>query len=313
MSTKADQLAAKFGTSLSQIVGMKPGEAAFRPAPEPARADRYGGAVKSKMFAELPIGQVDRDPSQPREEFDDVKLQSLADSIRRKGQLQPIRVTPGGEVGRWMVLVGERRFRACKLAGLATIEVRFVEGPITDADRLEEQIFENVARDDFKPAEEGKAYRRLMELNGWSVKELIGELKIEPTSVHRALGLARLPDDVAAMVDRGEIKPTAAYELSKIADADEVRDLAHAVVGSGLGHKEVVEAVAKRKAASKGGKSPAKPTRPTFEVIRAGGATVTVEFRKAVDARSVLAALEEATSRQRAKVEAIEGSGRDVA
>ena len=314
MSTKADKLAANFGASLSGIVGINRGAAA-PPAPAPAAVDKYGGAVKSKTFAEIPLAQVDRDPTQPREEFEEADLQRLAASIARRGQLQPIRVTPGAEPGRWVVLVGERRFRACKLAGLATIKAEFVEGAITEADRLEEQIYENVARDGFKPAEEGRAYRRLMTMKGWAIKDLVGELDLDPTKVHRALGLARLPDDVADLVDAGEIRPTAAYELSKLEDPAEVRALAAVAIELDLDHKAIVAAVATRKArgAGKGGKAHAKPQRPTFEVIRAGGAKITVEFKKAVEPRAVLDALQEAADRQREKVGAIEGDGRDAA
>lgn len=325
MSTKAEGLASKFGANLSGIINLKPGaegQGQGRPPVSPPPVDPYGGAIKSKKYGELPIDQIDRDPEQPREEFDEADLQTLAQSIRRKGQLQPIRVTPGAEAGRWVVLVGERRWRACKLAGLASIEVKFVEGPITEADRAEEQLMENIARCDLKPAEQGKGYRRLMSLRSWTVKDLIAELEVEPTSVHRALGLARLPDDVAALVDAGKIKPTAGYEISKLEDPDDVRELARAAAENRLDHKGVVEAVARRKkpaaepkakAEGRGAKSPAKPQRPTFEVFRAGAAKVTVEFRKAVDPRAVLVALEEAANRQRERVGAIEGDDRDAA
>ena len=333
MSTKADHLAAKFGANLSGIVGLRPTPPTDQPPTptDPASSGKHDRATRLKSFGDFPIDQVDRDPTQPREDFDEADLQRLADSIRRKGQLTPIRVRWSHETNRWVVLVGERRWRACKLAGLTTIKVDFVEGPTTEADRLEEQIYENVARAAFRPAEEGKAYQRLMTLKGWTIAELIGELKVEPTSVHRALGLARLPDDIAALVDQGAIRPTAAYELSKLPDADEVRGLARAVVENNLGHKAVVEAVAKRKEAaaqtqtrgngevktkaksSGRGRGATKPQRPTFEVFRAGAGKVTVEFKKAVDARVILAALEAATTRQREKVEAIEGHSRDVA
>ena len=335
MSTKADHLAAKFGANLSGIVGLRPTPPTSQPPTpaDPSSAGKHDRATRLKSFGEFPIDQVDRDPTQPREDFDEGDLQRLADSIRRKGQLTPIRVRWNHETNRWVVLVGERRWRACKLAGLATIKVDFVEGPTTEADRLEEQIYENVARAAFKPAEEGKAYQRLMTLKGWTIAELIAELKVEPTSVHRALGLARLPDDVAALVDQGAIRPTAAYELSKLPDPDEVRTLAQAVIENHLGHKAVVEAVTRRKEAaveaqtqtqtptetparaksSGQGRGASKPQRPTFEVFRAGGGKVTVAFKKAVDARAILAALEEATARQREKVEAIEGPTRDVA
>src|SRR3954468_1858343 len=99
----------------------------------PTSPDKLPGAVNAQSFAELPVDQVDRDESQPREEFDPDDLRRLADSILRFGQLAPIRVRRDDARGRWVVLVGERRLRACKLAGLDRVRVEFVEREMSQA------------------------------------------------------------------------------------------------------------------------------------------------------------------------------------
>ena len=116
MSTKADKLASRFGGNIAQVVGTRP-EASSPKVSSAAGTDRYAGAIRSRAFGDLPVDAVERDSSQPREEFDAADLERLAASITRFGQLAPIRVRRDESRGCWVVLVGERRLRACKLAG----------------------------------------------------------------------------------------------------------------------------------------------------------------------------------------------------
>ncbi len=296
MSGKADSLAQKFGANIGQTIAMRPGQGGGAESPPPA-ADKYAGAVKSRAFADLPISAVDRDDSQPREEFDEADLSRLANSIRRFGQLAPIRVRPAAEPGRWVVLVGERRLRACRLAGLERIRVEFVERPMTEADVLAEQVVENVARADLRPVEEGRAYRRLMDLNGWTADELAETLGVEPTSVYHRLGLLRLPDDVADRVDAGEIKATAAYEISKLPAEDEQRAVAAKVVAEGLDFKATAEEVRRRKDRGKvkGRGAKAKPRKVTSRTLRTSVGRITIEnSRTGLTLAAMLVGLKEA-------------------
>jgi ParB family chromosome partitioning protein len=302
MSAKADRLMGRFGGNIASVVGAR----GAAPAPaEPAGADRYEGAVRSRAFGELPVEAVHRDESQPREEFEAADLARLAESIKRFGQLAPIRVRRDESAGRWVVLVGERRLRACRLAGLGRVRVEFVERPMTEADVLAEQVVENVARADLRPVEEGRAYRRLMDLNGWSVEQLAETLGVEPTTAHHRLGLLRLPDDVAARVDAGEIRATAAYEISKLQIADEQREVAELVVAEGLDFKATAAEVARRKTArspgSKGRGGRPAPKRTSLTVRTPTAFRVTVEHRRGVDDESAIAALLDAVEVLRAR------------
>jgi ParB family chromosome partitioning protein len=251
---KRDTLLDRFGANIAQTVAPRPGVAAAPAAPAP---DKYEGAVKARTFAEMPVDAIACDP-QPRTEFDEADLQRLADSIKRFGQLAPIRVRHDAGRGAWVVLVGERRLRACRLAGLERVRVEFVERAMTEADVLAEQVVENAVRADLKPVEAARAYERLMSLNGWTAQQVAETLGIEPSGVYRSLGLLRLPDDVAAKVDAGEIKATAAYELSKLQIADEQRELAERVVAEGLDHKATAAEVTRRRRARSTGRARGK-------------------------------------------------------
>jgi ParB family chromosome partitioning protein len=275
MSAKSESLLNRFGANIAQTVAVRP--AAAMPAPSTASADKYAGAVKARSFAEMPVDSIECG-EQPRTEFDAEELKRLAESIRQFGQLAPIRVRHDQARGKWIVLVGERRLRACKLAGLERVRVEFVERPMSEADVLAEQVVENVVRADLQPVEQGRAYKRLMEMNGWTAQDLAGTIGVEPTSVYRALALLRLPDDVAERVDAGEIKPTAAYELAKLQIADDQREVAEKIVAGALDHKGTVVEVRRRQTARKGrakakGKLPAEIRRRGPHGVRVTAST----------------------------------------
>lgn len=297
-SKKAEQLAAQFGSNISRTVAMRPplvGE--MSPAPAGGPVDRYAGAVKSRAFAELPLDAIERDETQPREEFDPAELHKLAESIKRFGQLAPIRVRRDEDRQRWVVLVGERRMRACRLAGLDKVRVEFVERAMTDSDILAEQLVENVVRADLRPVEEGRAYRRLMDLNGWHIEQLAETIGVEPTTVHHRLGLLRLPEDIAEQVDQGAIRATAAYEISKLPSAEDQREVASLVLDEGLDYKETVAEVRKRQpsAKAKGRGATARSKRPTSAAFKTpSGARVTVENKRGLDPALIVEALKQA-------------------
>ncbi len=160
------------------------------------------GTRRLKNAKAIDVDQIEAD-SQHREEFDESKLQDLGASIAKHGQLQPIRVRWEAERSKYVIIAGERRWRAMKLAGLATIDCIVAEGQLSDGEILREQILENAIREDLKPTEQGSAFEALMEQEGWNGKQLAAELHISPSTVSRALGLLKLPAEVQTKVDRG--------------------------------------------------------------------------------------------------------------
>lgn len=271
--SKANSLMNKFGANIAQTVAQRPGSA---PASVALTPDKFEGAIKSRSFAEMPVDGIACD-AQPRTEFDEAELRRLAESIKRFGQLAPIRVRHDAERGTWIVLVGERRLRACRMAGLERVRVEFVEREMTEADVLVEQVVENAVRADLQPVEQARAFDRLMTLNGWTAQQVAESLGIEPTTVYRSLGLLRLSGDVAAKVDAGEIKATAAYEISKLQIADEQRELAERVVAEGLDHKATAAEVTQRRKARSSARSKGKTRLPAEQRFRGTrGVRVTV-------------------------------------
>lgn len=293
---KADQLAQKFGATLASTVAIRP-PSVPSPAAVPPDEGRYQGVVRARNYVEVPLDLIVADKSQPREHFDEAEIARLADSIRRHGQLAPIRVRQSEDGARWVVLVGGRRLRACRVAGLERIRVELVERPMTESDILAEQVVENVVRADLRPVEEGKAYRRLLDLHGCGVEALAETLGLEPTTIHHRLGLLRLPEEVAEQVDGGAIRATAAYEISKLPDPESQRALADRVVAEGLDFKDTQAEVRRLRAS---GPSPSirksrRGTRPLtsrcFDTTT--GCRVTIESREGFDLNTIRRALRE--------------------
>jgi len=169
-----------------------------------------------RNFGKLTLSQVTPDPEQPRAEFAQEDLEQLAESIRDKGQLHPIRVRWSDAHNSWLIISGERRYRAIKHAGLPTIDCCFQEGELSKTEILEEQLIENLLRCDLRPLEEAKAFELLLRLNGWTGKQSASALRITPSKVTRSLALLKLPKDIQHLVETTEITPTVAYELSKL-------------------------------------------------------------------------------------------------
>lgn len=264
---------------------------------------RLQGVTKAQGAAEVPVDKIRADADQPREEFDAGALDRLAESLKARGQLQPIRVRWDEGRGAYVVLCGERRWRAAARAGIRTMTCVIQEGAIDPGELLALQLVENLIREDLKPIEQAKAFRELMGRNGWSVRQLARELAIDHTGVVRALALLDLPPSVQRQVESGALPPATAYEVSKVADPGEQADLAARVVAGGLSRAETVEAVRD----SAGGRRGAKGGRTgggrkvTSRVFRGAAGRVTVELRKGEGDDAITALLGEALDQSRAK------------
>ena len=233
-------------TNLEESMGVR--DPAYEPSnavPKPRAKDV--GRRPHQNFGTVAVDRVMPDPSQPREVFADDTLDRLARSIRDKGQLSPIRVRWSEDNGKWIIIAGERRWQATKRAGHPTIECYFHEDDLTQSEVLEQQLIENLLREDLRPIEEAKAFQRLMEMNGWNGKELAAGLHVAPAKVSRSLALLRLPADVQQEVASGQLSSRSAYELSKITDAASCRKLASQAVAGKWTHDQAAQAVQARR------------------------------------------------------------------
>jgi ParB family chromosome partitioning protein len=267
--------------------------------PTPAR---WQGVSKSRNAAEIPVDRIGPDPAQPREEFDAGALGRLADSLKARGQIQPITVRWDEGGGRYVIVCGERRWRAAELAGLTTMSCVVLDKPAPPGDLLALQLVENLLREDLKPIEQARAYRSLIESNGWTVSQVARELAVDHSNVSRALALLDLPAAVQTQVEQGALPPATAYEISKVAGAGEQADLAARVVSEGLSRAETVAAVRERKPAAPKGRGAGRAKKVTSRTLKTSvGVKVTLECRRGLDDALVRAALAELTARLDAK------------
>jgi ParB family chromosome partitioning protein len=155
----------------------------------PRTEGREAEAREGDRLLDLPIEAIVPNPHQPRRHFDDEALAELAASIRSSGVLQPVVVRPRGE--QWELLVGERRWRAARLAGLATVPA--IVRQAGDAEALALAIVENALRENLNPIEEADAFRRLLGDFAWTQEELAGRLGKDRSSIANALRLLKLP------------------------------------------------------------------------------------------------------------------------
>lgn len=231
--------------NLDESLGVR--EHDLRPRLSPVSSGKDVGRRPVRNFGRVDINQVIPDPEQPRVEFSPEAIERLASSIREKGQLSPIRVRWSEDLGKWIIIAGERRWRATRHAGLPSIECYFHDGELSKSDILEQQLIENLLREDLKPTEEAKAFSALMEMNEWNGKQVAEALRVPESKVTRTLALLKLPEDILAQVEAGLIPARSAYEISRLPDDEARRALAHRIATEGLTHEDAAVAVRERR------------------------------------------------------------------
>ena len=215
-------------------LGGKGMSALFRDNTQNVRVEIDGGLTTQ----EIDIHLIDRNPSQPRKSFDEEALKSMAASISMYGVLQPILLVKS-EGGRYLIIAGERRFRASLLAGLKTIPAIIKE--LSPQEIQEISLIENLHRENLNAIEAAEGIKELMENHGLTQEEVAVRIGKSRPYVTNTLRLLQLPDEVMEMVKEGKLSPGHArtiltvdnkeklIEFAKLAcDEDiSVRDLAH--------------------------------------------------------------------------------------
>jgi ParB family transcriptional regulator, chromosome partitioning protein len=189
-----------------------------------------GGPGESEL-AHLPVETIHANPRQPRKRFDGEATSALADSLRAQGLVQPVVVRPRA-AGGFELIAGERRWRAAREAGIPTVPALVREAD--DRDSLLLGLVENVAREQLSAVEEARAYALLLDEFGLSLGELAERVgKAKPTVSNR-LRLLELPDDVLALVERGELTEGHARAVLAVPDQDGRRRLARQIIRRGM-------------------------------------------------------------------------------
>lgn len=173
--------------------------------------------MREPLVVSLPLDAIDRDAAQPRTQIDPGDLDSLTESVRRCGVLQPIRVRRSDE--RWVLIDGERRWCAAKAAGLESIPVVVEDGNVNEAAILTQQLAANLARRDLDPIEKAIAIRRTMDLGDQSMAEVARAVGISESSASKHLALLTLSPDEQQRVREGTLGLVAAYRLARKKEA----------------------------------------------------------------------------------------------
>jgi len=179
----------------------------------------------------IEVDHIDSNPEQPRLAFDEATLLELASSIREHGVLQPILVRPRDD-GRYQLIAGERRWRASRIAGMATIPA-LVED-IDDDTALEISIIENLQREDISVLDEAAMYDRMIREHGYSIRKLADKLGKDKGYLENRLRLADAPPEIRELVSLRKDTLSHAYELMKVVDPRKRRKLAEQVARNEL-------------------------------------------------------------------------------
>ena len=200
-----------------------------------------GATGDGSYYQEIAIGAITPNPRQPRQAFDEGALDELAASIREVGLLQPVAVRPVMP-GHYELTVGERRWRACQLAGLDHIPAIVRDTP--DDGLLREALMENLHREQLNPLEEAAAYQQLLDDFGATHDELARKVGRSRPHISNTIRLLQLPPTVQRRVAAGVLTAGHARALLTLNDPAEQDRLAHRIVAEGLSVRAVEEIVA---------------------------------------------------------------------
>ena len=185
----------------------------------------------SENLAEVDISRIKPSPYQPRRRFDPEKLEELATSIRNSGIIQPV-VLARDPDGNYTLIAGERRWRAAQLAEMTRIPAVFRDLP--EEKKAEYALIENIQRQDLNPVEEALAYKSLLERYELTQEELSDRLGKKRSSITNLLRILRLPEEVLAAVEDGQVSLGHAKILSGISDTDRLLKAAREIREKGL-------------------------------------------------------------------------------
>ena len=218
--------------------------------------------------ATLPLREIEPDPEQPRKKFDEEALSGLAASIQENGLLQPIAVRPKRIGTGYLIIAGERRWRAARLAGLTEVPVLIKD--VTDEQAAALALIENLQREDLDPIEVAEGCRQLIEKYGLTQETAARRLGKSRSAVTNSLRLLGLPEDVRARVSDGTLSAGHAKVLLGLPEPNLIRAAAQEVTERGLNVRQT-EALCKKLA------RPPKPPRPKPDAFTRPKRAVEVE------------------------------------
>ena len=197
--------------------------------------------AKDTQYRSIALHRIEPNPDQPRQDFPEEELQALADSISVHGLIQPLTVRET-RPGYYQIIAGERRWRACRLAGLTEVNAVVLEAD--DQKTMELALIENLQRQDLNAVEEALGFRTLMDTYGMTQEEVATQVAKSRSAVANALRLLSLPPEVLEMVRNGRLSAGHARALVGITDRKLLLDAAQRIINMGLSVRQA-ESLAK--------------------------------------------------------------------
>lgn len=188
----------------------------------------------------LKIDRIVTNSNQPRKYFDNEKMSELKDSIKNSGLIQPITVRKISN-GKYEIVAGERRYRACRELGMENISA--IEISAGDARGYELSVLENIQREDLNPIEEAESYLMLMEVYGYTQEKLSEKLGKTRSSLSNKMRILKLPGSVKEMVKKGEISYGHARTLLSLSDQKKIESAAKEIIDKGYSVRETEKRV----------------------------------------------------------------------
>ena len=216
-------------------------------------------------IVELPLVKVTPNKNQPRQNFKEQTLNELAESIREFGIIQPIIVRSLDGGGLYEIISGERRYKAAKILGLATIPC-IINQNVDDIASLEMALIENIQRDDLTPIELSHTFKQLIDELKLTHEELSKKIGKSRAAITNSLRLLLLPLEVQKMVDTGSLSAGHARTLLSLENKEEQIKLANQVVEQDLSVRQV-EGVVRSKVKAKSSETKSKKKLPEFEKL----------------------------------------------
>lgn len=217
---------------------------------------KFGGLGKGldTIFAEnetedsnssvmLKISEIEPNRSQPRKDFDENSLSDLAQSISQHGLLQPLLVRPL-PIGGYQIVAGERRYRACRMAGLTEVPVTIRE--LSDTETMELALIENLQREDLSPIEEALGYKALIDEHGFSQEEVATSVGKSRPAIANSLRILKLPDSVLEYVKQDKISAGHARALLMLDNEEDMLELAELIYKKDLSVRQAEKLVKKK-------------------------------------------------------------------
>lgn len=268
-----------------------------------------GGGFRHRLpfkdACKLPLDKIDPDPDQPRKTFADDSIERTARSLLSVGQIVPIIVRHDQAADRFILIDGERRYRAAQVAGLAELSA-VVDNKANAETVLEIQLVVNALREDVNPMEQARAWERLARLNGKSLRELAEMLNYDHTVIGRKISLLSLPDEIQADIEGKRISQETGIALARIEDPAEQAALAERAKAGELPRSELRERIARPRTAAAPGKPKGRGGKvklPARVVFRGeGGVRIAAERARGVDMLTAVAALERALDEARERL-----------